>query len=205
MKASTNGSAEPLHAFHAGLTIGQAASMLGVSPSTVRRWVRSGRLRSDQVAVGEGFEYRIPPESLEAVKGFANPCMEPTVEASLDGSMDASAPPIVDASMERSAALAAYNAQLVAPLAAVIERQSETIRGQAETIGGLTSQVANRERELGRFTAELEAERAARQQLLSERDAAETSRRRDHRRLRIGLAVAGALAVAAVLAPAWVR
>ena len=70
--------------------------------------------------------------------------------------------------------------------------------GCGRTIGGLTALVGNRERELSRHGAELEQARA-------DRAAAEASRRREHRRLRIGLVVAGALAVAAVAAPAWVR
>lgn len=186
MTASTNGSAEPLQGFHAGLTIGQAASALGVSPSTVRRWVRSGRLLSDQVAVGDGFEYRIPMGGLEAVKGSANPCMDPTV----NGSMDASRPPILDVPIERSAALAAYNAQLVAPLTAVIERRHETIVSQAEK---LESQAKT----IGRQGAELERATSAIVALGDELAAADRTRQRDVRRHWIALAAAATLAVAA--------
>jgi len=181
-----NGFAEPLHHFHAGLTIGQAASALGVSSSTVRRWVRSGRLHSDQVAVGDGFEYRIlleGLEGLEGVKGSANPFMEPTAEAVANGSMDASVSPIMDASMERSVALAAYNAQLVAPLAAVIERQSETIREQAEA--------------LGRQGAELERATSTVVALGDELAATEASR---HRGVRLLIAAAVVLACLALVA-----
>ena len=191
MTASANGSAEPLQGFHAGLTIGQAASTLGVSPSTVRRWVRSGHLASNQVSVGDGFEYRIPLKALEAMKGSATPCTKPSAEPAMEPSTAGSASPSADASADRSAALAAYNAQLVAPLAAVIEHQAETIRDQAER--------------LGRQGAELERATSTVVALGDELAAAEASRRRDHRRLRIGLAVAGALAVVVGLAPAWVR
>jgi len=177
------GFAEPLHHFHAGLTIGQAASALGVSSSTVRRWVRSGRLHSDQVAVGDGFEYRIPLEGVEGVKGSANPFMEPTAEAVANGSMDASMSPIMDASMERSVALAAYNAQLVAPLAAVIERQSETIREQAEA--------------LGRQGAELERATSTVVALGDELAATEASR---HRGVRLLIAAAVLLACLTLVA-----
>ena len=65
------------------------------------------------------------------------------------------------------------------------------IRDQAETIG--------------RQGAELEAERRARRQFLAERDAAESFRRRDVRRLALAVAVLIALLVAMLVAPAWVR
>ncbi len=51
--------------------------------------------------------------------------------------------------MERSAALATYNAQLLAPLTAVIERQSETIRKQAETIGRQGAELSTARGTLG--------------------------------------------------------
>src|SRR5687767_12165656 len=111
-------SAEPLHGYHPGLTIGQAASRLNVSPSTARRWVRSGRLPSVQVTVGEGFEYRIPPEALEAMKASVNPSTEQAAEPSSNPSAGGSAATILEASVERSSAMAAYNAQLLAPLVA---------------------------------------------------------------------------------------
>jgi excisionase family DNA binding protein len=146
MAAFANGSTEPVQDFRPGLTIGQAASRLGVSPSTVRRWVRSGRLRSERVTVGDGFEYRIPAEGLEAVTASTNPSAEPATNPSTEpptnGSTNASAPAILEASVERSTALAAYNAQLLGPLTLVIERQQDTIRQQAEQIGSLRAQLA---------------------------------------------------------------
>ena len=197
MTASTNGSAERLRGFRAGLTIGQAASMLGVSPSTVRRWVRSGRLGSDQVSVGDGFEYRIPLEALEAMKGSTNPCADPAANGSTDATVLAG----VDPSTERSAALAAYNAQLIAPLTAVIEPQHEPIVGQAE-------RLERQAETIGRQGAELAGARAdlARADAMLARQVAEQAKiSRQARRLQLALAVAGALAVAAGLAPGWLR
>ena len=48
-----------------GLTIAQAARALGVSPRTVRRFIKSGKLRAELVPGPFGEEYRIlelPPE-----------------------------------------------------------------------------------------------------------------------------------------------
>ena len=85
------------------------------------------------------------------------------------------------------ATLAPIVAPLVAEQAALrqtVERQAEQLVGQAETIG--------------RQAAELERARA-------ERDAAERSRQHDVHRLSIALTVLATLALAAILAPAWVR
>ena len=131
-------SAEPLQGYDPGLTIGQAASRLKVSSSTIRRWVRSGRLRSTQVTVGDGFEYRIPLEALDGV----NPSMNPSDEAIVEPSVNGSAATTLEASVERSTAVAAYNAQLLAPLVAVIERQAEQLVSQAKTIGQLGAELA---------------------------------------------------------------
>jgi excisionase family DNA binding protein len=161
MTAST----EPLHSYDPGLTIGQAASRLNVSPSTARRWVRSGRLRSTQVTVGDGFEYRISPEALEGVNPSTNPSNGQDVEPSADPSMKGSEPTALEASVERSSAVAAYNAQLLAPLVAVIERQAEQLVTQAETIGRQSERVAGLELENTRLSVALRAEREARSSL----------------------------------------
>ncbi len=94
--------------------------------------------------------------------------------------------------------MAAYNAQLIAPLTAVIEQQSATIERQA-------GEVADLREQRGRLTAELERAASAVVVLNDQLAAADRSRQRDVRRLSIALAVAGALAVAAGTAPAWVR
>ncbi len=107
--------------------------------------------------------------------------------------------------MERSAALAAYNAQLIAPLTAVIEQQAETIERQAEQLVGKEQEIGAIREERGRLGAELDRATSAVVALNDQLAAAELSRRRDTRRLSIALAVAGALAVAAGTAPAWVR
>ena len=133
---------EAIHRYQPGLTIGQVASNLKVSPSTVRRWVRSGRLPSTQVSVGDGFEYRIPVEAVKGVETSVNPSTESMVNSSTTPSEKGSATETLEASVERSTAVAAYNAQLLAPLVDVIERQSSQLVAQAEIIGELRATVA---------------------------------------------------------------
>lgn len=43
-----------------GLTIAEAAKLLGVSPRTVRRFIKSGKIRAELVPGSFGKEYRIP-------------------------------------------------------------------------------------------------------------------------------------------------
>jgi excisionase family DNA binding protein len=172
------------------VTIEQAAAILGVSASTIRRRIRAGTLRVEETRRPQGVVWlvHLPPG--------AAPVAEPATVATDPVTTTVTAPtPAADAMVALiQATLAPVLAPIVAELAATRqagEAKDATIRNQAETIG--------------RQGAELEAERRARQQFVTERDAAELSGRRDRRRLQIALAVAGALAVAATLAPAWVR
>ena len=86
--------------------------------------------------------------------------------------------------------MAAYNAQLIAPLTAVIEQQSATIERQA-------GEVADLREQRGRLTAELERAASAVVALNDQLAAADRSRRRDVGRLSVALAVAFALLLAA--------
>src|SRR5205823_3819917 len=45
--------------FRAGVSIDQAAASLQVSSSTVRRWVKEGRLHSERVATPQGHAFRV--------------------------------------------------------------------------------------------------------------------------------------------------
>jgi len=138
------------------------ASTLKVSPSTIRRWVRSGRLPSTQVVVAGGFEYRVPLEALEGVKASTEDPPEAFVNSStspsMKGSTNPSASTILEASVERSTAVAAYNAQLLAPLVAVIERQADTIRDQAETIGRQAAELDAARGQIQALTPSTEAQ-----------------------------------------------
>ena len=127
-------------AFQAGVSIDQAAAALNVSPSTVRRWVKEGRLPADRVATPQGHVFRVhlPAEGTET----------PATEASKVGSAAPSTAPVVAPSAERAEAMAAYNAALVAPLVAELAQtrvrmleQADRIADQAEQIGALRAQL----------------------------------------------------------------
>src|SRR4051794_4828256 len=51
--------ADPIGTSHPGLSIHEAAVMLGVAPNTVRRWCASGRLRSQRIPRPQGEVVRV--------------------------------------------------------------------------------------------------------------------------------------------------
>jgi excisionase family DNA binding protein len=53
---------------HDGLSVGDAARMLGVSPQTIHHWINAGRLPATRI--GERI-IRIKPEDVEAQRGPA--------------------------------------------------------------------------------------------------------------------------------------
>ena len=57
---------EHVRAVPAGLLLSEAAALIGVSPTTLRRYVKGGRLKASQVAGKYGAEYRIHPAVLRA-------------------------------------------------------------------------------------------------------------------------------------------
>ncbi len=174
------------HGTYRRVSVLDAARIMGVSPTTVRRMIKAGSLQVERAIRPQGHTFLVllPPD----IQPDATARQQVSAEARTE------VPPSDAMAALIQATLAPIVAPLVAEQAALrqtVERQAERLESQAETIG--------------RQGAELEAERAARQQLLTERDAVERSRQRDVRRLSIALAVAGALAVAAGTAPAWVR
>lgn len=133
--------------YRPGVSIHEAAVMMGVSPSTVRRWVASGKLRSQRFDRPQG----------EVVRVFvgAEQRDAPTVvrEQVSEAQVPTDAPPRADVQVsadDQAAAIAALIqttiretlTPIIAPLLAANERQAETIREQAATIGALTERLA---------------------------------------------------------------
>ena len=174
------------------VTVAEAAAVLGVSTATVRRMVRRGQLEGERVQRPQGVVYvvKLPADGAGTVQ-------EPSATRQTPGD----APRGSVQADDRSQAMAAWAASLLAPIAAelgearqAILGQAKTIRDQAETIGRQGAELAGAKAELERADAML-ARQVAEQERLG----------RQARRLRIAVAVVAALAVAAGTAPAWVR
>ena len=166
---------------HRFVPVAEAARILGLSPTTIRRRIDAGELEAERVVRPQGtaFLVKVPDAPPRADEAPGTPQDAPGTHHQEPAGTDG---------------LAAILLPLVAEQAALrqtVERQAERLEAQAETIG--------------RQGAELERAASTVVALSDELAAAESSRRREHRRLSLALAVAGALAVAAGTAPAWVR
>jgi serine/threonine protein kinase HipA of HipAB toxin-antitoxin module len=169
--------------------VSEAVRILGLSATTIRRRIDAGELEAERVVRPQGTAFLVKLPADASVR----------TEDELPRATEAPATPTDAPETHQDAPPGANGvAAVLVPLVAQLAAAHETIRAQAETIGGLTAQLTNREHELGRQGAELEHARAA-------RDAAESSRRREHRRLTVALAVVATLAIVGALAPAWLR
>ena len=103
------------------VTLPEAARLLGVSESTVRRMVKAGRLEADRVERSQGHLWLVKVPS-PSTPGATHP---PTVSA-----VEGSNPP-------GSEAMATWLATMLAPVVAALERSQAIVREQAEQIGEL--------------------------------------------------------------------
>ena len=129
-------------------TLPEAARLLGVSESTVRRMVKAGRLESERVLRPQGHVWMVMVP-LPSTVGPAGSRQPSTKEGEHPSGSDA---------------LGAWTRSVLEPLVAELslmrqsnERQAQQLIGQAEMIGSLTEQVDGRERELDRSSAEIAA------------------------------------------------
>ncbi len=168
------------------VTVAEAAEVLGVSTATVRRMVRRGQLDGERIQRPQGTVYvvRLPHDATGGAQ-------QPSATRQAPGDTPRGSATVDD----RSQAIAAWAASLLAPITAelgearqVIVSQAEKLQAQAETIGSLTEQVDGRERELDRSSAEIAA-------LSGQLAEADVSRRRY-----VGIANALAIVLAMVMA-----
>ena len=131
-------SAEVDGTFQAGVTIDQAAAILNTSPSTVRRWVKEGKVRSKRVTTPQGHAFRVHldghPPSVETSNGRrpsgeSAPAVPPVMEPAT-ASMTAP-------SIERAEAMTRYNEALLAPLVAELAAARLGLLTQADRIAEL--------------------------------------------------------------------
>lgn len=174
----------------APVTIEQAAAILGVSASTIRRRIRAGSLQVEETRRPQGVVWlvHLPP-------GTRSATVEPPIDTGPVTTTATTATPVADAMAALiQATVTPVLAPIVAELAATRqagEAKDATIRDQAETIG--------------RQGAELERATSTVVALSDELAAAESSRRREKRQFWVILAVATVLVLVAVAVPAWVR
>jgi excisionase family DNA binding protein len=128
--AHTDGTYRP------GVSIHEAAVMLGVSPTTVRRWVASGKLRSERYDRPQGEVVRVFLGPEQATPATVEREQVSTVQVPTD------APPRAEeqVSTEVPPALTAWSSAILAPIMAELSVSRETIRQQAETIGELRAE-----------------------------------------------------------------
>jgi excisionase family DNA binding protein len=108
------------------VTIEQAAAILGLSTSTVRRRIRDGRLRAEEVSRPQGIMRLVylPDDADPGVTQVSAP----------DGVVTTTAVTSPGDSM------IAYTQTLLLPLVEALERSQATVREQAETIGRLEAE-----------------------------------------------------------------
>jgi excisionase family DNA binding protein len=125
-----------------GVTVAEAATILGVSTATVRRMLKRGQLEGQRVIrpQGSAFVVMLPGQATDAAEDATS-----TLQGSGVTPRDNASP---------GAQLAAWSETFLLPLVAALERSQVTIREQAEELG-----MTRAERDAAR--AEVETLRAA--------------------------------------------
>jgi len=177
----------------APVTIEQAAAILGVSASTIRRRIRAGALQVEETRRPQGVVWlvHVPPGTAPAAETATVDTTPVTTTATAPTAQAEALASLIHAT------LTPIIAPLVAEQAALrqtVERQADQLVGQAER--------------LGRQGAELERATSTVVALGDELAATEASRRRDARLLIAGavlLVVLAVLAMIGMVLPAWAR
>jgi Helix-turn-helix domain len=178
MDASTNGLAERLTEPDTGglaeglaeappgtggveYTVAEVQGATGLHPQTLRKWIKTGRLRARQVQGQKGPEWRVP---LAEVHRLAATPRAPAGDSPSDSPNGAGESPNDSVSdspngtalaVRRAEEMAAYTGRLLAPLQARLE-------AQAEALGRLEAAAAALRTEAAGAIQALDRERAAR-------------------------------------------
>jgi excisionase family DNA binding protein len=113
-----------------GLSVQEAAAALGVSPNTVRRWVKQGTLRSELVARPQGYSVRVylPDRASPSATSREVPAWAPD--------------------HARAEAMASYSRALIEPLVAELAQAREHLAGMSEHAGRQAERIRQLEAEL---------------------------------------------------------
>jgi len=152
------------------VSIAEAARTLGVSPSTVRRMVKAGRLVGESVLRPQGSAYvvRLPLDVSTVTGAPPGTSQMPRGEerSRVSGQeTDFSEESVSPAERMMTAWSTAVLTPILAPIVAELTATREQLVTQAETIGRQSERVAGLELENTRLSVALRAEREARSSL----------------------------------------
>ena len=193
-----------------GLSVHEAAVILGVSPNTVRRRVAAGSLRSARIPRPQGETIRV---YLDQVPGEIPKQVPPGV---VPGDVPNEVPPTSQVQVPdtvRAEAMAALISASIAPVLAplvahleadrqTIERQGETIRDQAERLGRQAAELERATSIAVTLSDELESVKAENRALVARTatQSVEPTRRSSPARWRVWVAWVPALVMTALVA-----
>ncbi|MEE8173918.1 MAG: helix-turn-helix domain-containing protein [Dehalococcoidia bacterium] len=96
-----------------GLTVAEAAKALGLSERTIRRQIKSGKIKADLVLGRYGEEYRIDPDEVAAPGERVDKDLSKALDGSLDKTMDSA----LDKTLDMVKSLQQEKAELYAQVA----------------------------------------------------------------------------------------
>jgi excisionase family DNA binding protein len=127
------------------VSVAEAAKILGVSPSTVRRLVKAGKLVGESVLRPQGSAYvvRLPRDASTVVDGLSGTSQPPRGEERSNASEQVFTDSVKSPGEQMMAAWsAAVLTPILAPLVAEITASRQQLVSQAETIGELRAENA---------------------------------------------------------------
>jgi len=114
-----------------GVSVQEAATSLGVSVNTIRRWIKGGRIPYEKLPTPAGYAYRVYPGRVPSTGTRREvPLMGTPREV-----------PALAPDLQRAEAMASYSRSLLEPLVARLAEQEQIIREQAVDLGRLHAEL----------------------------------------------------------------
>ena len=138
------------------LTIEEASAAYNVHHTTLRRWIKSGRLSRQEAPGKHGRRLLIDEDQLRAALG-QRPAEENDTLAHAEHTPGDNAPPTQDyaenrpnadapiVELDRATAMSTYNERLIAPWVAHVSELQRTVISQAEELGSLRARLEHAE------------------------------------------------------------